>query len=335
MTRSHECVIAVPVRNEAAHLPALLGALARQRGAPPFALSLFFDSCTDASRAIVEAMASALPYPVMTGRSEAVTAPNAGRARAAAAALALSASPRVILSTDADSEPADDWVAASLSALDGAELVAGRIVLGEDAAAPVQARVIAHSDRLNQLSRRLDPVSWEDDATHHWTSASSLALHADTYRALGGFGALARGEDADLADRAWREGYRLRRDARVRVRTSARRCGRIEGGFASSLAGLDSAPALPRVAHPADEAWRYRRHAEARGCFATGEWRAVAERLRLASGELERVAAEVRNAEAFAARVVGAPPGGMRSVSLAHAEAALSGFDVDLREGAA
>jgi hypothetical protein len=246
-----------------------------------------------------------------------------------------SRSPRVLLSTDADSGPAHDWVATNLAALDQADLVAGRILLSEAPALLVQARLTAYYDRLYRYRRRMDPIAWEDKATHHWTSACSLAMRADTYRELNGFEPLPRGEDADLADRAWRAGYRLRRDARVVVHTSARRHGRAEGGFATMLACLDADAALPRVAHPEDEAWRYERHAQARRSFAEGHLHALATSLHLSQDDIDRVAAEVPNANAFAARVVGAPPGGMRAISLAHAEVALAALDTDVLEGAA
>lgn len=327
--------MAVPVRNEAARLPRLLAALAAQRGAPPFVLCLHFDSCTDGSRAVADALAPGLPFAIIPECGGIEGAPNAGQARARAGMLALAQAPtQALLFTDADSEPAPDWIAANLSALTQADVVAGRVVL-ETGAAPMQARLNRYLDALHRYRRALDPVDWEDGETHHWTSAASLGVCPDVYRALGGFAPLAVGEDAELADRAWRAGHRLRRDARVAVRTSARRRGRAEGGFAAALARLDKAAALPRVAHPEDEAWRYRHHALARRLFAAGDVERLAGPLRLAPAELAHVAAEVVNADAFAARIVGAPPGGMRSVSLSQAETVLAALRVDALEGAA
>jgi hypothetical protein len=98
---------------------------------------------------------------------------------------------------------------------------------------------------------------------------------------------------------------------------------------------LDADAALPRVAHPEDEAWRYEQHAQARRSFAEGHLHALATSLHLSQDDIDRVAAEVPNADAFAARVVGAPPGGMRAISLAHAEVALAALDTDVLEGAA
>lgn len=317
-------VVAVPVRNEAARLPRLLHALAAQRGGAPVVLSLLFDGCTDDSRDVVAALAPSLPYRVVGAELAESGAPNAGRARAAAAALASEqASGAPLLTTDADSEPDPDWVAANLAALRHAEIVAGRIVLDTPAGAPVQSRLARYYDRVHALRRTLDPVGWEADESHHWTSGASLAFHADAYRALGGFAPLACGEDADIADRAWRAGFRVRRDAGVTVRTSTRRQGRVIDGFGAGLARMEAAADLPLVTHPDDEQWRFRRHAEARRAFEAGEPWCCAAALGAEPAALRALAGEVPNADAFAARAVGDPPGGMRQVSLAHAEALL------------
>lgn len=336
MIGSHPAVaVAVPVRNEAERLPALLHAMAGQRSAPPFTLCLFLDGCTDASRAVIEGMAPALPYPVAVAATSAVQPANAGRARARACALAMDQGPALaIVTTDADSRPEPDWLAAKVAALRHAEVVAGRILV-PDEAGPLTARLTRYYDRLHAWRRRLDPVDWEDEDTHHWTSAASLAMTPALYRTLGGFAALGRGEDADFADRAWRAGARLRRDGRAMVWTSARRVGRAPGGFASVLAALGDHAASPRVSHPADEGWRYRHHAHARQAFEAGRVDVLAAPLRLHPADLARVAAEVANADAFAARVVGDPAGGMRQVSLDKAEAALEALRCGMLEGVA
>lgn len=308
--------VAVPVRNEAERLPRLLAALAGQRGAPPFALCLFFDDCSDGSEAVVQAVAPSLPFAVVSHCCATGAMPNAGRARGAAGKVALAAVPDgVLLTTDADSAPAPDWIAANLAGLRHADLVAGRIRRDGDAS-PWQDAVEEYHDRLHALRRSCDPVPWEAPKTHHWTSGASLALTTGTYQALGGFAPVASGEDAALSDAAARAGWRLRRDATVTVRTSSRRVGRAERGFAAALAALDGAVHPPLVSHPDDEAWRFRRQAEARRQHGCADYRALAVALGLPLAEVEQVAGECRNGEAFAARIVGAPPGGMRQLPL-------------------
>ncbi|UAK23231.1 glycosyltransferase [Sphingomonas nostoxanthinifaciens] len=320
--------IGVPVRNEAVRLPRLLGALAAQRGNPRFTLCLFFDNCDDGSSALVERMAADLPFPVIGECCHAGGPPNAGAARRRAMTLASAACrDGILLTTDADSEPAPDWVAANVAALTHGDVVAGRIVRPDARTRDMLDRIGTYLDRLHEVRRMIDPVPWEADRTHHWTSGASLAFSAEVYRALDGFRPLANGEDAAVADAAARAGYRIRRDADVVVRTSSRRIGRADRGFATALAAFDQAIGLPEVAHPDDEAWRFRMQAAARAAYAAGEVRSLGIALGLPIAEVEQVAAECVNDEAFAARIVGAPPGGLRTVSLAHAEALLAGFE--------
>ena len=333
----HEPIaIGVPLRNEVARLPRLLSALAAQQAAPPFTLCLFFDACDDGSAELADELAPQLPYPVARECGGVGAVPNVGAARAAAMRLATThATEGVLLTTDADSDPAPTWIAANLAALSHADVIAGRIIRDDARAPDRQDRVAAYFDRLHALRRAIDPVPWEAAESHHWTSGASLAMREGTYRALGGFAPCGGGEDAALADAAARAGYRLRRDAAVVVRTSGRRHGRADRGFAANLARLDGSDRLPEVTHPEDEVWRFHQQAAARSAHAGGDVATLAVPLGLPAEEVERVAAECRNGEAFAARIVGAPPAGLRTIGLAHAEVLLAAIaPLDL-EGAA
>lgn len=317
-------VIAVPVRDEASHIVGLLQALAGQQTAVSFDLFLLFDGGDDGGPELAAQRASSLPFDLWVSVIERLGMPNAGLARARACRDALAHDPdAILLTTDADSAPAADWIAASLRALTAAEIAAGRIEPDRNAPSPRQERLAAYLDRLHKLRRVLDPVSWEDARTHHWTSAASLAFRPGAYRNVGGFAPLPRGEDADLGDRAWRRGMRLRRDARIRVATSSRRGGRAIGGFAELLTALDTDDTASSVAHPDDEAWRYRHHAWARQCWRAGITDAFTHAVGIDRLELDRLAAASPNAEAFTASAVAMPPRGMRTVSLSSAEAAL------------
>jgi GT2 family glycosyltransferase len=324
--------IGVPVRNEVARLPRLLAALQEQDTRQAFTLCLLFDNCDDGSEELVAGWAGRLRYRIVTDRVAVDGPANAGAARRRAMALALGTigddgSRGALLTTDADSAPAADWIDANLAGLDQAEVVAGRIVRGDAATPDMQTRVAAYYDRLHALRRMIDPVPWESFRTHHWTSGASLGFRADVYRRLGGFAPLASGEDAAFVDIAMRAGYRVRRDADVVVCTSSRRHGRAEHGFAAALAALDASAIPPQVVHPDDEAWRFRMQAAARDAFQTDAPDSLAQALGLAAGEVGQVASECANGEAFAARIVGTPPAGLRMVSLAHAEALLTGLD--------
>ena len=259
----------------------------------------------------------------------------------AAAAMALgldhlAGRDAALLSTDADSAPAPDWVAASCRALRIADVAVGTLVRAERHA--MQERVEAYYDRLHRYRRLVDPVGWDADHGRHFGGAANLAIRVATYRALGGFAAVPAGEDAALLDDAARAGFRVRRDPAMVVETSSRRHGRAPGGFAAALAELDRA-GLPTVAHPAAAAWQYRAHARARAAFAGLHAEPPRHRLGtllgLTGDHVLGVARDCPNAEAFAMRVVPGAPDGERRVPLAEAEAALADLELGVGELAA
>ena len=123
-----------PVRNERQHILACLRALDGQRGlaAGSFGALLFLNNCTDDTEELVATARLRLPLRVVVGDS-------AGWARHCAmeaAAEWLDEYPvvdGVLLTTDADSRVAPDWVARNIAALDaGADAVAGRLSIDAD-----------------------------------------------------------------------------------------------------------------------------------------------------------------------------------------------------------
>ena len=326
---SARIAICVPARNEAALLPRLLTGLAAQAGNEAFVLCLLLDGCTDESERVVTAHRAIVPYAIVTRHIPADAVPNAGRARSAAMALGLETvgADGILLSTDADSVPAPDWVATNLAALDIADVAVGLIVRSGGMPSPVQDRIEAYYDGLARLRRLLDPIPWESARPHHYTSAASLACSARTYAALGGFEPVSAGEDGRLVDAAHRLGLRVRRDGTIRVETSTRREGRALGGLAGHLRDMDrTAGASARMAHPEDVAWRYAHHALARAGWPRLD--TIAESLAAALhrpvADILAVASAAPNAESFAMQVVPDVPGGERLVDLDTAEAALS-----------
>ena len=331
--------ICVPIRNERAALPALLDALAGQSGGPQqTVLCLLLDGCTDGSAALAREWAERFPLPVVIQAVPAAASPNAGRARRAALALGQKAlgqtAQAALLTTDADTVPAPDWIAQNCRALVEADVVAGRIMRRPSDDDSPQDRLEAYLDRLHQHRRRIDPVPWEACAPHHFTGGASLGFRADAYAALGGFEPRPCGEDAAIVDAAHRAGLRVRRDPAVRVTTSSRRDGRAPGGLATHLRHLaqqDDPLAACLVAHPVDAAWQYRGHAQARASFPHLACPDVLLQLALAldrdPGDVARTAAASPNAEAFATRIVPAAPGGVRLIPLAQAEGALDALE--------
>lgn len=318
--------ICVPARNEARGLPRLFAALDRldRQGVRPV-LCLMLDSCNDRSAAVARDYAGHASLPVWIDHA-AQPEPNVGRARHGAMLLgerALGGS-GLLLTTDADSLPAVDWLQAMVAALGQADVVAGRVVRTVTRPNPVQDRLERYYESLYAIRRALDPVVWEVGATHHQTSGANLGIYVHHYRRLGGFPPIAEGEDAQLVDDASRAGLRVRRDAASVVYTSDRRIGRVIHGFAGGLRALGGDGDGIAVAHPEDAAWQYRGHALARRAYDKGDVTALSAAIGLTCDHLVGVLRDSPNGEAFAMRVVPVPPGGMRQVTLAAAEGGLA-----------
>lgn len=327
--------ICVPVRDEDLLLPNLLSGLGRlNRPVDRITAHFYLDGCRDSSAAILARSTLGFPIEVVDGPR---TDPNAGRARRAAVAMGIDAGADLILSTDADSVPAIDWVAAAVEALSVADVVAGRIERMDGEGDLTQARIESYYDRLHAYRRRVDPVPWDLGGCHHGGGAN-IAVSAAAYRAIGGFKPLPSGEDATLLDDASRAGLRVRRDPAMRVRTSSRRDGRAPGGLAAALRDTESAP-VQWVAHPATAAWQFEAHRAARLAFAQIDLPEVRERLGdhigLSGDHVLGVARDCPNAEAFAMRIVPAAQGSDALVALPLAELALSELESDRLEYAA
>ncbi|MET0375036.1 MAG: glycosyltransferase [Rhizorhabdus sp.] len=321
-----DVAVCVPARNEADALPQFFVALERldREGIAP-TLCLVLDSCDDRSAAVAGDYAARASLPV---RVEQVSSaePNAGLARHRAMLLGERAlkGNGLLLTTDADSVPAADWLQTMVSAFRHADVVAGKVVRTVTRPNPMQDRLERYYEALYATRRAIDPVAWEATATHHQTSGANLGIAVRHYRMLGGFQSIAAGEDARLVDDAARAGLRVRRDAASVVYTSDRRTGRVAHGFAGGLRALDGDGDAIEVAHPDDATWQYRGHALARRAYDSREIMALADAIGLAPDHLVGVLRDSPNAEAFAMRVVPVPPGGMRRVTLAAAEAELA-----------
>lgn len=323
--------VCVPVRDEARRLPALVGALAAQANAGDFRLCLVFDGDEPLLRTRVARMARADGLALVCRSIARGRTPNAGRARRAALALGLEAvagrSDALLLTTDADSVPASDWIAASRAALAEVDVVAGYVRRDNRPALPVRDRLEAYLERLYDLERELDPITYEPPRSHPGIGGASLGFRADVYCALGGFSERPYEEDLEIVAAARRAGYRLRRDRAVRVTTSSRLFGRARCGLADDLRGQRAAHDLPRVEHPVEAVARYRRSAAARRAFLAGasdaELTELAATLELTHDELRRAALAAPSADAFALAVV--PPAATpRDVDLATAEIELA-----------
>ena len=124
--------------------------------------------------------------------------------------------------TDADTEVGGDWLVRQLGS--SADVVLGLVRVGqwrhhsEEAAELYEARYRAEAQR------------------HHHIHGANMGFSSDAYWRVGGFAALASGEDVDLVERFQAAGCRIDWDDSLWVTTSDRRNARAPGGFAEHLA---------------------------------------------------------------------------------------------------
>ena len=75
-----------------------------------------------------------------------------------------------------------------------------------------------------------------ETALHQHVHGANMGFRAEAYWRVGGFAALASGEDVDLVERFRADGLCVHPDEDLWVTTSDRRRGRAPGGFAEHLA---------------------------------------------------------------------------------------------------
>lgn len=246
-------VIAVPARDEAERLPGLIRALAKQswvgRGGDRMKIVLILNNCRDDSlgAALREAEKHAgIALHAVTVAFEPVDA-HAGSARRlaldTARALCPSDGSGVLLTTDADAVPANNWIEANLAAISqGADLVGGRLIGNADEEASLgpaflrRARDQQEFAMLSdQLTAILDPLPHDPWPRHHDHTGASLAVKADVYDRVGGLPALPRREDLAFVTNVRSSGFKVRHAPEVIVEVSARLSGRAAGGMADCL----------------------------------------------------------------------------------------------------
>lgn len=211
--------IAIPACNEEDHIAAAVAAAwqaARHPGLNGEACLLIvaLDACTDATAERArEAGALTLS----------LDARNVGLARAFAAKALLEAGARWLAFTDADTRVSPDWLVDQLS-LD-ADVVCGSVGVDDWS---------CHGADAERLQAHF-LATYSDCDGHRHIHGANLGVSAAAYSAAGGFSQLDCGEDVDLVRILEAQGARIAWSARPRVNTSARRHGRVIGGFADAL----------------------------------------------------------------------------------------------------
>ena len=255
--------IAMPARDEADRIGKAVRAIVAQRrldGASldpdAYELLVLANGCADHTAEVVERCAAEAPgHAVYVVRADAAApeSRHVGAARravmdAAAARMSdCSTVHRAILTTDADSVVAADWVAHNLAALRTADAVGGRIVPDplERAALPDAVRSeldakTAYEFAVACLESAVDPLPYDPWPRHWQRCGPSLALRASTYARVGGLPPNERLEDLGLYRALLAVDARVRHSIRVRVVTSLRVAGRVAGGFGSEVAAMNA-----------------------------------------------------------------------------------------------
>ena len=253
-----QACITIPARNEEATLARCLDGLSGQRDLQGrllphrcFEILLLLNNCTDASHAVACEWQARHPTVALhviecTLPPEQAHVGTARRLLMDTAWLRLQgtvAEPAAILTTDADTVVAEDWIARNLCALgEGADVVGGLVSLLPDdlMSLPRAVRLRYERDRryaalVARLEDALDPSAGDRCPRHLDHFGASLACTPEAYAAVGGMPAVSPLEDEAFVDCIRRANRRLRHDPLVRIYTSARLHGRAAVGMARQL----------------------------------------------------------------------------------------------------
>ncbi len=247
MTDRHDWAIAIPAHDEADRLGACLAAIGRQRDV---ALArgiviVLANNCSDDTASI----ARNAPIGCAVRVIEHDFPPGEGSA-GAARRLAMDHARQslgengIMLTTDADCVPDDDWVSAMLACFAGGpvDLVAGRVSADWNemqhhpaAALEVGGLEWRYCTLIAQVEHLLDPQPHDPAPRHAQQCGANIAIRAAMFDAVGGLPAVAVGEDRALIEAVFQRDGRIRHANAPHVIASARIDGRAHGGMATAL----------------------------------------------------------------------------------------------------
>ena len=221
MNQIHRAVVVIRAHNEAAHLPRSLRATTTAAACLPVPVLtvVVLDACDDGCDRLAGQFGPDVHF-------VSVDVGNVGAARAAGFAYARSQC--------GDVEPARTWYATT-----DADMVLGVV------------RVPAWRHYTAEVARRYLHRYRSKGPGHNHIHGANMGFRADAYWHVGGFRALATGEDVELVERFEAAGLRIHRDASLSVATSDRRDGRAPGGFAHHLRGLSASMRRHKAERPA------------------------------------------------------------------------------------
>ena len=239
-------VVAIPVRDEAERVSDCLTALAWQRNVRGQEVLLLLNNCRDDTEGVVRRLAPTLPLRVhVVCRAFPPDQATAGHARREAMQCAerIAGPDGILLTTDADSRVAPDWIANNLAALrGGADLVAGRAIIDPVEALAIPAHLheddaqeCTYADLLDEIAALLEPDPADPWPRHSEHSGASLAVTVGAYLRAGGIPAVPLGEDRAFVEALRRIDARIRHAPDVTVTVSGRLEGRAVGGMADTM----------------------------------------------------------------------------------------------------
>ena len=251
------CVV-VPVRNEETRLATLIAGLADQRDphdylldADSFEVVLLLNNCTDRTAELAHELQ--LRYPRLRLHVVEVTLAadeaHVGRARqllfntAFARFQQLGKPAGIILTTDADSRPAPNWITQNIAEINkGVDAVGGRILLDREELRelhPGLRRLIlvdfGYRRALEEMCSLYAPQKHDPFPRHHQHFGGSFAVTAAAYERAGGMPLRTCLEDIALYQAIVDSGGRVRHSEKARVFTSARQVGRAHGGLSDMI----------------------------------------------------------------------------------------------------
>lgn len=237
MTAHAGVVVVVPAHNEFAALSRGVSAIqtAAIAAAVPTTVVVVLDACDDESEDLAGKFGADVHFVAVDER-------NVGAARAAgfryATSLAGAGERTWYATTDADTEVGSDWLVRQLDS--SADMVLGLV------------RVAQWRHHSKEAAELYEARYRAEMSVQQHIHGANMGFRAEAYRRVGGFAALASGEDVDLVERFRAAGFRVYSDERLWVTTSDRRRGRAPGGFAEYLA--DVSHEVERAEDRADEA---------------------------------------------------------------------------------
>jgi len=222
--------VVIPARDEERLLPRSLGSVVvaverLRRGRPDLLVdcTVVLDRCTDGSQRVVRE-AGLRSLSVDHGVVGATRDAGVRSALASATAVGVDPGDVWIACTDADTLVPPHWLVRHEELSHDLDAVVGTV----EPLGLTDAVVLAEWRARHELTEG-----------HPHVHGANLGIRASTYLEVGGFRPLALDEDVDLVRRVRAHTTRWAATDSLRVRSSARRSGRVRGGFADYLADLE------------------------------------------------------------------------------------------------